>query len=139
MLNSNFDLAMSVVALRQKYTSPIEHRRGMSRILTFRPRPGQDVSGFEVFFRNETAATFVDGIRFTFQCPAGSSAVEKFSNWTLLNADEHFGWLKDPAYATMVEEEQTLLPLYRKALTRIALAAYYASIIQRSRERILYR
>lgn len=133
----NFNLRTAVDTLRVCYREPVERRRGISHLLIFHPRAGAKTPGFEVYFRNSDAITIVDGTKFVFNCPEGESAYRSFSNWKLLDADEHLSWLKSPSYADMVEFEVELLPKYRVALTRIVLAALYGAIIQRSREKTL--
>lgn len=135
--SEDFDLRNAVNALQACYRAPVERRRGTSHLLIFHPRAGAKTPDFEVYFRNSDAITIVDGTKFVFTCPEGESAYRSFSNWELLDANEHLSWLKSPSYADMVESEVELLPKYRVALTRIVLAALYGSIIQRSREKIL--
>ena len=129
------DLRTAVSALQARYRAPVEHRRGASRLLVFHPKSGTTYPGFEVYFKLSTAIAIVDGTKFVFSCPVGEKAYRAFSDWKQLDAEDYHGWLKSPSYATLVGDDPVMASRYRTAVIRIVLAAFYATIIQRSRNR----
>lgn len=129
------DLRTAVSALQARYRAPVEHRRGASRLLVFHPKSGTTYPGFEVYFKLSTAIAIVDGTKFVFSCPEGELAYRAFSDWKRLDVEEYHGWLKSPSYVALVGDDPVMYSRYRTAVIRIVLAAFYATIIQRSRSR----
>ena len=129
------DLRTAVSALQVRYRAPVEHRRGASRLLVFHPKSGTTYPGFEVYFKLSTAIAIVDGTKFVFACPVGEKAYRAFSDWKRLDAEEYHGWLKSPSYVDLIGDDPVMFSRYRTAVIRIVLAAFYATIIQRSRAR----
>ena len=129
------DLRTAVSALQARYRAPVEHRKGASQLLVFHPKSGTTYPGFEVYFKLSTAIAIVDGTKFMFSCPVGEKAYRAFSDWKRLDVEEYHGWLKSPSYVTLVGDDPVMYSRYRTAVIRIVLAAFYATIIQRSRNR----
>lgn len=132
------NLRAAVNELKSLYRDPVETRRGNTVLLVFKARNHYDENTpyeFRVIFRQETAACFVNGIKFIFECPAPLMAADAFTQWPRIDREEPGTWLRNPSYLSMVSEEESIDPRYFTALARIILAAFFAT----AKKRILTR